>query len=59
MLHLHPIKQLMNKLTDLHCETTAIAELINYIEDEIKKVIIQSKEEIFMLNNSTEISNHL
>ena len=55
MLHLHPVKQLMNKLTDLHCETIAIAELINYIEDEIIKVIIQSKEEMFKLNNLKKI----
>jgi hypothetical protein len=49
MLHLHPIKLLMHKLTGLHCETTAIAELNNYIEDEIKKVIIQSKKELYKI----------
>jgi hypothetical protein len=55
MLHWHPIKELMHELTGLNVETTAVHELSNYFEGEIKKVILQSKEELEKLNQIKEI----
>ena len=55
MLHWHPIKELMHELTGCNVETTAVHELTNYIEDEIKKVIIQSKIELQELNKLKKI----
>jgi hypothetical protein len=55
MLHWHPIKELMHELTGLNVETTAVYELSNYFENEIKKVILQSKEELKKLNQIKEI----
>ena len=55
MLHWHPIKELMHQLTGLNVETTAVHELAYYFESEIKKVILQSKEELYKLNSFKKI----
>ena len=45
----------MHDLTGLDVETTAVHVLTNYIEKEIKKVIIQSKAELKKHNNLKKI----
>ena len=54
-LHWHPIKELVHKLTGLAVEKSAAFELTNYFEEQIKKVILQSKEELQKLNSLKEI----
>ena len=55
MFHWSPIKTLMHELTGKPVERSAIIELTIYFENEIKKVIIQSKDELKKLNEIKEI----
>jgi hypothetical protein len=55
MLHWYPVKELMHKLTGLNVEKGAVFELTNHFEDQIEKVIIQSKKELEKLNDLKEI----
>ena len=55
MLHWHPIKELMHELTGLPVEKSAIFELTTYFEEQIEKVIKQSKSELDKLNELKEI----
>lgn len=55
MLHWHPVKELMHKLTGLNVEKAAVFELTIHFEEQIKKVIIQSKNELDKLNDLKKI----
>ena len=55
MLHWYPIKQLIHQLTGLPVENSAIIELTIYFEEEIKKIVLQSKEELEKINSLKEI----
>jgi DNA repair ATPase RecN len=55
MIHWHPIKELVHQLTGLSVESSAVIELTNYFEEEIKKVVLQIKEELQKLNGLKEI----
>lgn len=55
MLHWHPVKELMHELTGLSVEKSAIFELICYFEEQMKKVIMQSKNELDKLNELKEV----
>jgi hypothetical protein len=55
MLHWYPIKELMHKLTGLNVEKSAIFELTNYFEEQIEKIILQSKKEMLKLNKMKKI----
>ena len=50
MIHWNPLKELVHELTGLPIEKPAIFELTNYFEEQIKTVILQSKEELDALN---------
>ena len=55
MLHWYPVKELMHKLTGLNVEKGAVFELTNHFEEQMEKVIVQSKKELEKLNNLKEI----
>lgn len=55
MLHWYPIKELMHELIGLSVEKSAIFELTSHFEEQIKKVILQSKSELIKLNELKEI----
>ena len=55
MLHWYPIKELTHKITGKSVEKSAIFELTNHFDKEIKKVIIQSEKELKKLNQLKEI----
>jgi hypothetical protein len=50
MLHWHPVRKLMHELTGLDVEKSAVFELTTYFEEQIIKVILQSKSELYKLN---------
>ena len=45
----------MHELTGLPVEKTAVFELTNYFEEQIKKVILQSKKELARINELKRI----
>jgi len=55
VLHWYPIKELMHELTGLPVEKSAVFELIIYFEEQIKKVVLQSKKEMLKLNELKKI----
>jgi Glu-tRNA(Gln) amidotransferase subunit E-like FAD-binding protein len=55
MLHWTPIKELIHEITRKHVEKSAVFELLSYIEEEMKKVILQSKIEHKKLNELKKI----
>lgn len=54
MLHWCTIKDLIHTITGKSVEKSAIFELTNYFEEEIKKVILQSEKELKKLNKLKE-----
>lgn len=55
MLHWYPIKQLMHELTGAAVEKAAVFELTSYFENQMTKVILQSKDELEKLNQLKKI----